>query len=219
MTRPILHIGTRKYSSWSMRPWLALTWSGIAFDTHVINLGPRNGSVNPEIAAVSPTGMVPALDLGDGVVVTDSLAICEWAADAVPASGLWPTDPTARALARSAACEMHAGFAALRRDLPMNIPRRAAAESVSAETHRQIARVDALWSELVRRSGGPFLFGTRTIADAMFTPVATRFRSYCVELSPTAQAVCDAMLGDPAFQEWESAALAETWTIPETDDS
>jgi glutathione S-transferase len=218
MTTPVLHVGNRNYSSWSLRPWLALSWSGMAFETRVIDLGPRYGRPNPDILAVSPTGLVPALHWR-GEVVTDSLAICEWAAEQAPAAGLWPADPVARALARSAAAEMHAGFAAIRRELPMNIRRRTPPRAVSAETQAQIDRVDALWSGLRERFGGPFLFGARGIADAMFTPVATRFRTYGVALSPAAQSVADAMLRDAAFKEWEAGAVAETWTIPETDEA
>jgi glutathione S-transferase len=219
--RPVLHIGDKTYSSWSMRPWLALRWAGIAFDEHQLRLGPRDGGLNPAIAAISPSGRVPALHLPGGETIWDSLAICEWAAEEAPDAGLWPADPLARALARSAAAEMHAGFSALRQTYPMNLRRTGAPiRGDASRAAADVARIDALWRELRGRfgAGGPFLFGARPgIADAMFAPVATRFRSYGVALSAPAQAYGDALLADPAFKEWDEAAKAEDWTIAETD--
>jgi glutathione S-transferase len=218
MTNPVLHIGNRNYSSWSMRPWLALTWAGVAFETRVIDLGPVSSRPNPDIAAISPTGMVPLLEW-QGERICDSLAICAWAAERATGAPLWPEDPVARAHAWSAVCEMHAGFARIRADLPMNIRRRTPPRVLSPDTAAQVARVDALWSGLHARfgAGTDRMFATASVADAMFTPVATRFRTYGVPLSPAAQTVCDGLLADPAFKAWEADALAETWTIPETD--
>lgn len=217
MTGLVLAIGNKNYSSWSMRPWLALRWGQIAFTEQVIPLGSRDGKPNPAILALSDSGRVPVLTLADGTRLHESLAICEWAAEQAPA--LWPADPVLRALGRSAAAEMHAGFAALRREMPMNLRRRKPDHTISAAAEADIARVQALWQALRARSGslGPWLCGTRSVVDAMYAPVATRFRTYGTALSPVSQAWCDTLLADPDFQAWDQAASAETWTIPETD--
>ncbi len=217
MAAPILHIGNKNYSSWSLRPWLALKWGEIAFEERIIPLG-GEGYGRSEIQAVrevSPSGRVPALHLDD-IVIYESLAICEWAAEQAPT--LWPSDPLMRAQARSVACEMHAGFQALRRDLSMNIRRRLQrAPDWPADTRADLAQLDATWARLLDRSGGPFLFGARTIADAMFAPVATRLRTYAVELPSHATAYSRAIFSDAAFQDWERAAEAELWTIEQTE--
>lgn len=218
MTTPILYIGNKNYSSWSMRPWLALTWGGVAFVERVIPLGGMGygKSKIADILAVSPSGRVPALHVGE-TVIWDSLAICEWAAEQAPA--LWPADPPARAVARSAVAEMHAGFAALRRDGSMNVRRRAGKRHWPEDTRADVARLDELWTGLRAAYGaaGPFLFGARSIADAMFAPVCTRLRTYDVAVSAISQAYCEAIFADDAFRAWEAAAIAETWTLPQTD--
>ena len=217
MAAPVLYIGNKNYSSWSLRPWLALTWGAIAFEEQIIPLGGQ-GYGRSEIAAVravSPSGRVPALHVGDAVIY-ESLAICEWAAEQAPA--LWPKDAITRAAARAVSCEMHAGFAALRRDMSMNIRRRlGAAPDWPADTRADLEQVFATWARLLSRHGGPFLFGERSIADAMFAPVATRLRTYAVVAPSTAQAYCNAIFADDAFQQWEHAAHEETWTIEETE--
>jgi glutathione S-transferase len=216
--KPILYIGNRNYSSWSMRPWLVLSWGQIAFEQRVIKLGPDGGDRRqPDILAVSPVGTVPVLHVGDDVIY-DSLAISEWAAEQVPS--LWPSATSARAPARAAACEMHAGFAALREALPCNVRRRAEPRVLSADVLRDVARIEQLWSALRGRfgAGGPYLFGaTPTITDAFFTPVATRFRTYAVPLGDEARAYTDTLLANAAFREWEAAAVAESWTLPRSD--
>lgn len=216
MSQPVLYIGNKNYSSWSMRPWLALRWGGVPFEERVIPLGgPGYGKSRiPEVLAVSPSGRVPALSV-EGVTIWDSLAICEWAAERAPS--LWPADPIIRALARAAACEMHSGFAALRRDLSMNIRRRTSPRDWPEDTRADIARVEELWSDLLARSRGPFLFGGKSIADAMYAPVCTRLRTYGVAVAPAAQAYCEAIFADADFRDWEAAAAAEPWTIPQTD--
>jgi glutathione S-transferase len=224
--RPILYVGNRNYSSWSMRPWLALTWSGIPFETRAIALG-GDGYGKGRLAsvlAVSPSGRVPALHIGD-TVVWDSLAISEWVAETAPAAHLWPHDPLARAVCRAAAAEMHSGFDALRRELPCNIRRRREPKvllrAASDDLRRDLDRLEALWTDLRSRfgRGGPYLFGARpTIADAFYAPVATRLRSYLVRLgAPQAQEYAESILTDSAFLAWEKEALAETWTMPEWD--
>ncbi len=217
MPTPILHIGNKNYSSWSMRPWLALKWGGAAFEEVLIPLGGEGygRSEIKEVRAVSPSGRVPALNVG-GVVIHESLAICEWAAE--QASSLWPADALARAEARAASCEMHAGFAALRRDMAMNVRRRLAqAPDWPADTRADLARLFTIWGGALQRHGGPFLFGARGIADAMFAPVATRLRTYGVETPPAAAAYCATIFADTAFQEWERGAAAEIWTIEQTE--
>lgn len=215
MSRPVLTIGNRNYSSWSMRPWLALKWGGIDFDTRIIELGPDGDHRNERISPFSPTGLVPVLQLADDAI-WDSLAICEWAAEQNPS--LLPKDAVARAICRSACAEMHSGFVLVRRDLSMNIRRRTEPRALSPETAAQVARIDALWSQCLTRFGGPFLFGaTPTLADAMFAPVATRFRTYGITLSPAAQSWCDVIFADGSFKEWEAEAIAEEWVIEKTD--
>lgn len=217
MTLPILYIGNKNYSSWSLRAWLALKWGGIAFEERIIPLGGEGygRSQIKEIRAISPNGRVPALQIGD-VVVYESLAICEWAAEQAPS--LWPSDALVRAQARSAANEMHAGFAALRRDMSMNIRRRLQCPPKwPSDTRADIEQLHEVWGGLLMRFGGPFLFGERSIADAMFAPVTTRLRTYAVEISPQARGYCTTIFSDAAFQQWERAAEAETWTIEETE--
>lgn len=215
--KPTLYVGNQNYSSWSMRPWLVLTWSKLEFETKVVPLGGEGYGARrmPSVLAVSPSGAVPALHVGD-LVIGDSLAISEWAAELVPV--LWPEDRAARARARAAVCEMHAGFGAMRSNLPCNIRRRAPARVLDEATQRDVDRVLAIWSELLERSGGPFLFGDRpTIADAFFTPVATRLRTYAVDAGALAPYV-ERLLTEPAFLAWEKAGAAESWTMSQWDD-
>jgi glutathione S-transferase len=217
----VLYIGNKNYSSWSMRPWLALRWAGIDFEERVIPLGEEGYGTGrmPSILAVSPSGRVPALHDGDSVAY-DSLSICEWANERAPDAALWPRDFGRRALARSAAAEMHSGFFALRRDMSMNIRRRLAAPREWREdTRADLARLFELWLGLRARHAaeGPWLFGARSIADAMFAPVATRLRTYRVEAPAAAQAYCETVFADRDFQEWERDASKETWTLARTD--
>lgn len=214
--KPILYVGNRNYSSWSLRPWLALTWSGLDFETRALPLGGPGYLQRqmPSILAISPTGTVPVLHLGDEVFA-DSLAISEWAAEQVPS--LWPADPIARAHARSVTCEMHSGFGAIRTHLSCNIRKRATPQPLDEDVAREVARIETLWSTLRARygAGGPFLFGAApTIADAFYTPVATRFRTYGVKLGDDAARYAQTLLTTPAFLAWEKEAIAESWTIP-----
>lgn len=217
---PTLFIGNKNYSSWSMRPWLALRWGNIPFNERVIQLGGEGygKSQISDVLAVSPSGRVPVLHL-NGVAINDSLAICEWAAERAPQ--LWPSDETTRALARSAAAEMHSGFASVRRDLSMNIRRQLDAQPAWAEdTRADLTRLFELWSNARERNGaaGAYLFGARSIADAMFAPVASRLRTYKVSAPPIVRAYCETIFADDAFRDWEQGALAETWTISEADE-
>lgn len=219
MATPILHIGNKNYSSWSMRPWLALKWGGIGFEERVIPLGgPGYGkSKIAEILAVSPSGRVPALHV-DGAVIYDSLAICEWAYERAPS--LWPQDATRRALARSAAAEMHSGFAALRRDLSMNVRRRLdAPPTLADDVQGDLSRLFELWGDCRIKFGaeGTWLFGARSIADAMYAPVATRLVTYAIAMPADAKAYCETIYADAAFKEWERGAAEEPWSIAETE--
>ena len=209
-----LHIGNLNYSSWSLRPWLALRWAGITFEEHHIDLqkpGYGSGEIQ-EVLAVSPTGLVPALHLHSNeseLQIHDSLAISEWVAEQPGGSALWPEDPHRRAQARAVTCEMHSGFAALRRDLPMNIHRRLETEpDWPDETQKDINRIVAMWSALREQNAehGPWLFGARSIADAFYLPVVTRLRTYAVPLSGPAAAYSATALADDAFLEWEQNA-------------
>ena len=210
---PKLHIGDKNYSSWSMRPWLALRVGGIAFDEMMHALPEMGGK--PAFGALSPNAKVPALDLGGGVVIAESLAIGEWAAEQQPS--LWPEDATARALARAASAIMHSGFPNLRNDAPMNIRRRSDASRMTADGLADAARVDALWREWLARSGGPFLFGRWSIADAMYAPVVTRFVTYAIPRSDVAQGYLDRMWAEPNFAAWVDGAEAETRQLPRSD--
>lgn len=216
MARPVLVIGNKNDSSWSLRPWLALRVAGVAFDEVRIPLYREDSRA--ELLRWSPAGKVPVLRHGE-VSVWDSLAICEYAAEVLaPGAGLWPAERAARAHARSIAAEMHAGFSALRSALPMNLRARVRLP-VELAVRADVDRVVALWEDCRARhgAGGPFLFGTFTIADAMYAPVATRFRSYGVLLPPGAQAYADALWALPAMQEWTTAGIAEPERIAETD--
>jgi glutathione S-transferase len=217
MTQPRLHIGDKNYSSWSMRPWLALKHGGIAFE-EVLHALPEMGAGPPAFGAVSPTGRVPALEIAPGVVIAESLAICEWAGELAPA--LWPAGPpgsNARALARSAAAIMHSGYPALRNDCPMNIRRRTDASRVTPGGLADAAAVDALWTACIERSGGPYMFGAFGIVDAMYAPVVTRFVTYSLPRSRTADAYISAVQGDPHVAAWIKAAHAETRQLPRSD--
>ncbi|MEI6557032.1 MAG: glutathione S-transferase family protein [Rhodospirillaceae bacterium] len=207
-----LVIGNKAYSSWSLRPWLALRQAGAVFDEVVIPL--RQPETRAAILRHSAAGKVPVLHIGGGVV-WESLAICEAVAEAFPAAGLWPEDPVARAVARAAASEMHGGFAEVRRAFPMDLKREPAERPVPDVAASEIARLTSLWCALRRRfgAGGPFLFGRFTIADAMYAPVCARFDSYRVPLDAVSRDYLEAVLALPAFLDWRQAALAEPWTI------
>lgn len=208
-----LVIGNKNYSSWSMRPWIALKATGIAFDEVVIPLYTGDAD-KKRILAFTASGKVPVLVDGD-VTIWDSLAIIEYAAERFPKARLWPDDVAARAHARSVSAEMHSGFAALRSECGMNIHRPVAAKTLSAAAQADIARIKEIWSDCRQRYGrlGPYLFGQFSGADAMYAPVIHRFRTYAIELDPVLQGYVGVMNALPAFQEWTQAALAETLRI------
>lgn len=203
-----LVVGTKKWSTWSMRPWLVLKRSGLSFTETLVELRQENNQSEAEIRVHSPSGLVPVLKDG-GLIVWDSLAISEYVAEKAP--GLWPADPTARALARAAAAEMHSGFSSLRGECPMALDVEPRTAELSPATQKDIRRITALWSELLHRFGGPFLGGTWSVADAFYTPVATRFRTYGVKLSDygdsgAAGEYCQRLLETPEFLEWEASS-------------
>jgi glutathione S-transferase len=208
-----LVIGNKNYSSWSMRPWLALRANRIAFEEVFIPLYTGEAD-KKKILGFTRSGKVPVLIDGE-VTIWDSLAIIEYAAERFAEARLWPEDRAARAHARSISAEMHSGFAALRNECGMNLHRPVGAIALSAAASADIARIQQIWTECRERYGktGPFLFGAFGGADAMFAPVVHRFRTYAVEVAPAARDYMDAMMSLPAFDEWTRAALAETLVI------
>jgi glutathione S-transferase len=209
-----LTIGNKNYSSWSMRPWIAMKVAGIAFAETVISLD--DPEFKSTLLKVSPAGRVPALEDGD-VQVWESLAILEYLAEKFPAAALWPADPKARAHARAIANEMHAGFLPLRRHYPMNIWRPVKARELTPEVAANIAYIDAMWAHCRTTfgSGGPFLFGRFSAADAMYAPMVSRFHTYAVEVGAASCAYMDAIMALPAWAEWRAAALKEPWVLPQ----
>lgn len=206
-----LVIGTKQWSSWSLRPWLALKRTGQPFTETLIEL--RRAGTEDEIAARSPSRLIPALKDGD-LTVWDSLAICEYLADKFPQANLWPRDAAARALARAAASEMHSGFTSLRGECSMDLGVKPHVAELSEATQKNIRRIVTLWNDLLAQFGGPFLAGGWSIADAFYTPVATRFRTYGVRLTDfgdtgPAGAYVARLLEQPEFLEWEKQSRRE----------
>jgi glutathione S-transferase len=210
-SRPTLVIGNKRYSSWSLRPWLLLRQSGIDFDEVVIPL--YEHGYKAAILAHSPTGKVPVL-IDRLVTVWETVAIMEHAGEAYGAS-VWPAHPEARATARAVSAEMHAGFLALRSSCPMNLGKRFAARDRGTEVAQNVARFETIVSDSRNRfgEGGPFLFGAFSAADAMYAPLVTRIDTYSIPVAPQTRAYMDAVLKLPAFREWRDAALGEPWTI------
>ena len=207
-----LVIGNKAYSSWSLRGWLALKQSGIAFTEILIPLDrPESATA---LRAQSPSRRVPCLVHG-AFRVWDTLAIIETVAEAPQGARLWPRERGQRAHARAIAAEMHSGFANLRRHLPMDLKRKPAPRAYPEEVAAEIARIETIWAECRAKKpeGGPFLFGAFGAADAMFAPVVTRFRSYAVPVSAESQAYCEAVFAHPPMQDWVAAGLKEPWVI------
>ena len=204
-----LVIGNKNYSSWSMRPWLALRANNISFEEVFVSL--YSGEADKQrILDFSGAGKVPILVDGN-VTVWDSLAIIEYVAERFPEKRLWPEHPAHRAHARSVCAEMHSGFAALRNECGMNLHRPVGAIELSADARANVARVEGIWRGCRERHGqsGPFLFGAFGAADAMFAPVVHRFRTYAVAVTEETQRYMDTMIALPSFAEWTRAALAE----------
>lgn len=210
-----LFVGTRAWSSWSLRPFLALCHVGIAFETVVIRLRvrpPEPVTTKDEILKHSPAGKVPVLKIaekGESLTVWDSLAICETLAERHPEAKLWPEDAAARAIARAYAAEMHSGFPDIRDQLSMDFARKLPLPELREDTQKQIARILAAWDSALAEHGGPFLFGSFTIADCMYAPVVSRFDTFDVPVPPTIRAYMDRVLALPGMAEWRKGAEEE----------
>jgi glutathione S-transferase len=209
-----LVIGNKNYSSWSMRPWLALRANGIAFEEVFVPLYTGNVADKERILSFSASGKVPVLIDGE-VTVWDSLAIIEYLAERFPDAHLWPHDRAERAHARAISAEMHSGFVSLRNECGMNLHRPIRAVALSQDAQANVARIQEIWIECRERYGerGSFLFGTFGAADAMFAPVVHRLRTYDIAVAPKARAYMETMMALPAFAEWTEAGLAETLLI------
>ncbi len=211
-----LIIGNKNYSSWSLRPWLALEASRIPFSEVLIPLDHAN--TRAQILQYSPTGRVPVLKYGN-LTIWESLAIIEYAADTYPDAGVWPIDQQARAIARALSAEIHAGFAAFRAACPMNLRRRSRI-AISQEVEAEVKRICDYWKKFggYFTEDGPYLFGKFSAVDAMFAPLASRIRSYEIPVDRTSNTYIDAIYDHPAFRKWFDAALLEPWRIRETDE-
>jgi glutathione S-transferase len=211
-----LVIGNKNYSSWSMRPWIAMKAAGIPFEEILIPFGAPLGNTEfkQRLAAYTPAGLVPVLIDGD-THVWETLAILEYLAEMFPERRLWPSDAKARAEARVVASEMHAGFAALRGECPMNIRRPVRARELSSGAQQNVARIEAMWGDCRARHGGPFLFGRFSAADAMYAPVVTRLHTYGIKVSRDTLGYMEAVMALPAVAEWRAGALGESWIVAE----
>ncbi len=216
MPIPRLIIGNKNYSSWSLRPWLALKQTGIPFEELRIPLYTQTSK--RDIRRHSPSGKVPALEDG-GITIWDSLAICEYLAERYPNKGLWPADTAARAVARSVSAEMHSGFIKLRSNMMMNCRGSFPGKGWAPGVREDIERITAIWKDCRARYGaaGPMLFGQFSIADAMYAPVVLRFAIYAVETDPVSTAYMNAIQALSPLQEWRAAARSEPESIPQFD--
>lgn len=214
MAKPLLVIGNKNYSSWSLRPYMALSMAGISFEEKLVIFGePEFGKV---VKKISKAGLVPILVHGKNTI-WDSLAIMEYAAETWPDRNLWPKSKAARAMARSVSAEIHSGFRNLRGACPMNLRRPIKPVPMNDGILADVARIEALWKECRKEHGrgGPFLFGKFSIADAMFAPVVTRFETYDIKVSNDTQHYMNAILATPAFHDWKAGALKENWVFGE----
>ena len=209
-----LVIGNKRYSSWSMRPWLVLKAFDIPFEETVVPL--RQPETRAQILKFSLAGKVPVLIDGK-TSVWESLAIIEYLAEQFPTHAIWPKDAGARAHGRAIASEMHAGFQPVRQTLPMNLGKRYAAPVLSDELKTNVDRIEESWRTARANfgTGGPFLFGAFSAADAMYAPVVTRFETYQIPVASDTALYMDAIIGHPAFRAWSEAAKLEVWTIPD----
>jgi glutathione S-transferase len=211
MARYTLIVGTRNWSSWSLRPYVALKATGVPFEVVDIRLR-QTGITREQILNYSPAGKVPVLKIdegGEALTVWDSLAICETLAERHPETGLWPKDAAVRATARSYACEMHSGFPDVRDQLTMDFARKTEMPELRPETKTQIARILSAWETALAAHKGEFLFGNLSVADCMYAPVVSRFVTYGVETSAPVGTYIDRVMALPAMQEWRKAAQAE----------
>lgn len=208
----VLYIGNKNYSSWSLRPWIGLTAASIPFEERLIPFDFAAG--NPLFRDISPTGRVPVLHHG-ALRVWESLSIMEYAAELFPDAGLWPEDVGDRAMARSISMEMLSGFRALRNACPMNIRREKGKIKLPEGVTDDVRRIEDIWRDMRQRSGGPFLFGRFSAADAMYAPVVSRFDVYDLVSSGDTLEYMAAVQAHPAWIAWREAAKVETWVVPE----
>ena len=201
-----LYIGNKNYSSWSLRPYLALKAAKLSFREEKILL--RKPDTKDNLLAISSAGRVPILRDGD-LVIWESLAICEYAAELAPEAQLWPLDKKAKAMARAISTEMHNGFPLIRQYLPMDITNDRHHQSRVRDAYPDVQRIQELWESCLIKSGGPFLFGHFTIADAMYAPVVSRFHTYRVPVTPILKQYIETVFLFPAFVEWHNDALHE----------
>jgi len=211
MTKPLLIIGNKNYSSWSLRPWLAMKVAGLEFDEQLIPLFEGDWA---ERKAELPSGTVPVL-VHDGNVIWETLAILEYIAETWPKAQLWPRDKAARAWARAVSSEMHAGFTKIRGAMPMNIRSFYPGRGLHPGGADEVVRIETLWTLCLENfaAEGDFLFGNFSIADAMFAPIVSRFTTYDVPVSDRCRTYMNAVQNLPAMKQWSDAARAETWTI------
>ena len=212
MPRPTLTISSKNYSSWSLRGWLMAKLSGIDFEEVVVD--PEDPGVRAELLLLSPSILVPCLTY-DGFKIWDTLAIGEFLQEIAPGVELLPKDRMARARCRSICGEIHSGFTALRSALPMNLRGNFPNFKIWSKAQGDIARVQEIWRDCLETGGGPYLFGKFSMADAMYAPVATRFRTYHAPLDAQSQQYCESIFAWPAMQEWVEAALSETESFEE----
>ena len=221
MARYTLVVGTRNWSSWSLRPYVALRATGEPCEIVDIRLRMFDSpTTRDQILKHSPAGKVPVLKIAEGgetLTIWDSLAICEYLAERHPQAGLWPKDAAARAIARSYACEMHSGFPDVREQLSMNYARKVALPELRDDTKTQLGRILGAWEHALATYQGEFLFGALSVADCMYAPVVSRLRTYGVETSAPVKAYMDRIMALPAMREWMTAAQAEIAAgLPET---
>jgi glutathione S-transferase len=212
MSKAVLTISSKNYSSWSLRGWLLARFAGLEFDERIVP--PDDPAVRAEILLLSSSILVPSL-IHDGVTVWDTLAIAEYLNEIKPKAGLLPRDPEGRAHCRAISGEMHSGFTALRSALPMNLKAHFPGFKVWNRAVADIERVTAIWRDCLGRYGGPYLFGKRSLADAMYAPVATRFVTYDVKLDPVCAGYRDLIMAMPEMTEWIEAAKTEPEEIEE----
>ena len=212
MAKAKLTISSKNYSAWSLRGWLLCRMAGLEFDEEIVD--PDDPVIRQELLLLSPSVLVPKLTHGD-VVVWDTMAIAEYVAELAPKAGILPSKRADRAYCRAICGEIHSGFANLRSALPFNLKARHETFKVFSGARPDVERVRAIWKDCLARSGGPFLFGKLSMADAMYAPVCARFRTYAVELEPELEAYCQRIFDWPLMQEWTEAALAEPEEIVE----
>lgn len=214
MTRAALSISSKNYSSWSLRGWLMAKFAKLEFEEKMVT--PDDANARKEILLLSPSILVPCLT-HEGVKVWDTMAIAEYLNEIKPRAGLFPADRAARAHCRAICGEMHSGFSSLRSALPMNLKARFPGHKVWARAEADIERITEIWRDCQKQYGGPFLFGKRSVADAMYAPVVTRFITYDVKLDKPSYAYCDQIMAMPEMVEWVKAAKAEKEEIDELD--